>query len=243
MVLVHGAWHGPWCWTHVAGALDARGHSVEALCLPKHDRPGTRGRIWSTVRSYVDALAEVASTKQSPTLVGHSMGGYVVQRYLESNDAAHAVLVASVPSKGILGANLRAFRHRPTAALAAALLVDYSYFVRTEELVRDQFFTSDTSADVVATCYEQLQNESAIAINTMVVRRPRPKRVRTPVTVVAAKHDGIFTSDEQRELANAYGADPVVVDGGHDVMLDMHWPALVDTIDAAATRSVTGGRP
>ncbi|MDH3682230.1 MAG: alpha/beta hydrolase [Acidimicrobiia bacterium] len=139
------------------------------------------------------ALAEVASKKRSPVLVGHSMGGYIVQRYLESNNAAHAVLVASVPSNGILHANLRAIRHRPTAALMAAVLLDYSHFVRTEELVHEQFFAPDTPPDVVTACHRRLQNESAIAISTMAVRRPRPERVRTPVTVVAATHDGIFT--------------------------------------------------
>jgi pimeloyl-ACP methyl ester carboxylesterase len=35
--LVHGAWHGPWCWEHVQPELEARGHRVVAVDLPNED--------------------------------------------------------------------------------------------------------------------------------------------------------------------------------------------------------------
>ena len=35
-VLIHGAWHGGWCWEKVAPLLEARGHRVLAPDLPGH---------------------------------------------------------------------------------------------------------------------------------------------------------------------------------------------------------------
>ena len=37
-VLVHGAWHGAWCWDRVVAMLEVKGHTVEALDLPSHGR-------------------------------------------------------------------------------------------------------------------------------------------------------------------------------------------------------------
>lgn len=237
IVLVHGAWHGPWCWDQVGAALEERGHAVDAIALPGHGQPGTTGRLWKRISHYVDAVADaVESASAPPVLVGHSMGGYVVQRYLEAGRAACAVLVASSPHRGLLRANLRALRRRPKPVLLAALTADYRSFIRTDELVRSQFFTDRTPPEIVADCRRQLQNESAIALNEMALRPPRPQRVSTPVAVIGARHDQIFTVEEQQALAKAYGVEAEIIDGGHDVMLDTTWPALVAALDRIASQ-------
>ena len=35
-VLIHGAWHGGWCWEKVKPLLTAQGHQVVAPDLPGH---------------------------------------------------------------------------------------------------------------------------------------------------------------------------------------------------------------
>ena len=127
-------------------------------------------------------------------------------------------------------------RREPQTAIAAALLGDYSRYVRTEEQVRRLFFTDRTPAEVVADCHRHLQNESAFALATMMVRPPRPARVQVPVTVVGARYDAVFTVDEQHRLAGAYGVEARILDGGHDLMLDTTWPDLVSEIDDAVRR-------
>ena len=78
-----------------------------------------------------------------------------------------------------------------------------------------------TSAEAVAWTAERLQNESYPAYLSMALRWPRPGRASSPVTVVAAELDGVFTLAEQRALASAYGTDLVTLAGmGHDAMLD-----------------------
>lgn len=236
-VLVHGAWHGPWCWDDVAAALRESGHEVAVPTLPGHDRPGTSGRIWNRISQYlatVGAAAEAAS--DAPILVGHSMGGYVVQRHLEKNSARCGVLVASVPRRGTLAPNLRFMRKHPGPTLAGALLADYSRLVETDALVRELFFTADTPAAIVTQTRERLQNESALAVTTMAVRWPRPERVQTAVEVIGATGDDVFNMAEQRDLAAAYDAQPVFIEGGHDLMLDTCWPELVDALEAIASR-------
>ena len=244
IVLVHGAWHGPWCWVHVEGALKDRGHKVTSIALPGHDVPGRRDRIWNSIGQYVEALrAAVDACLDPPVLVGHSMGGYVVQRYLESADVEAAVLVASAPANGVLAANLRTLRRLPFRTIRAMLTADYIGLVDDPELVRGHFFTPATPGVVVDAVVERLQNESARAINTMVLRAPRTERVTTPVHVVAAAGDAIFTLDEQHALAAAYGTQAVVLDGGRDLMLDTSWPDLAEHIAGVADGTIRPPAP
>lgn len=237
IVLVHGAWHGPWCWDRITAELRDRGHTVRPVALPGHESKGRRERLWSTIGSYVRALERaVEHCDDPPVVVGHSMGGYVVQRYLEQHEAAAAVLVASVPRRGALPANLRLLARHPVVALRATLTADYYPLVATPALVRDLFFTADTPQGVVDDLASKLQNESAPAILTMLVRPPRPSQVLTPVHVIAGAADSIFTLREQRDLAAAYGTEAVVHPGGHDLMLDTAWPRLVEILDRVASR-------
>jgi pimeloyl-ACP methyl ester carboxylesterase len=77
-VLVHGAWHGAWCWEQVVPRLAARGHAVRAIDLPGHGSdptpPGAVG--WD---DYMGRMGEViAEVDEPPILVGHSLGGAVI---------------------------------------------------------------------------------------------------------------------------------------------------------------------
>src|SRR5437588_12900158 len=76
IVLVHGAWHGAWCWDRVVERLEARGREVVAIDLPGHgDDPGPLTDLHGDadrVRSVLDRL------DGDVLLVGHSYGGAVV---------------------------------------------------------------------------------------------------------------------------------------------------------------------
>jgi len=77
-VLLHGAWHGGWCWDGVIEALEKAGHTAEAPTLPGHgpedDRSGIR------FDDYVDGIVRVLERQTAPVvLVGHSSAGFLMQ--------------------------------------------------------------------------------------------------------------------------------------------------------------------
>lgn len=240
LVLVHGAWHGAWCWDGVAEDLRARGREVHAITLPFHDQPGDRSRIWATARSYVAKVADiVGELDRPPILAGHSMGGYVVQRYLESTtgsaSVAGAVLVASAPRRGVLGFTARSLRRRPARTLRALATLDLWPMV--DGIAPALFLGPGAPPASVDLLEAKLQNESYLASVAMLARWPKPQRITAPTLVIAAEHDAVFTLAEQRDLATALGTDLVVLPAGHDLMLDASAPALADhlaTWDPAA---------
>lgn len=79
-VLVHGAWHGGWCWRAVADLLRARGHRVFA---PTLTGLGERRHHLSRDISLATFVADVAGVMEAEELsdvilVGHSHGGAVI---------------------------------------------------------------------------------------------------------------------------------------------------------------------
>jgi pimeloyl-ACP methyl ester carboxylesterase len=77
-VLIHGAWHGGWCWYKVVALLEKQGHTVVAPDLPSHGRDKTPLSAVS-LQGYVDSVCKVIDAQREPViLVGHSMGGLMV---------------------------------------------------------------------------------------------------------------------------------------------------------------------
>jgi pimeloyl-ACP methyl ester carboxylesterase len=79
-VLVHGAWHGGWCWRAVVDVLSANGHRV---FTPTQTGLGERRHLLSreiTLDTFVDDLTNLIETEelQNIILVGHSFGGLAV---------------------------------------------------------------------------------------------------------------------------------------------------------------------
>jgi pimeloyl-ACP methyl ester carboxylesterase len=79
-VLVHGAWHGGWCWRRVADRLSAKGHYVVA---PTLSGVGERSHLPPDIINLTTQINDVAGEIKwkdldNIILVGHSYGGMVI---------------------------------------------------------------------------------------------------------------------------------------------------------------------
>ena len=106
-LLIHGSWHGAWCWRDLLPLLEAAGHTARAIDLPSHGDDGTPPED-VTLDGYAQAII---SAIEGPTiLVGHSMGGYPITAAAERAPDAirHLVyLCAYVPLTGLSLAEMR----------------------------------------------------------------------------------------------------------------------------------------
>jgi pimeloyl-ACP methyl ester carboxylesterase len=104
-VLVHGAWHGGWCWRRVADRLTARGHKV---FTPTLTGLGERSHLLRRDIGLATHVADVVNLirwerLEDLVLVGHSYAGFVISAAAEEVQPALAALVfldAFVPESG-----------------------------------------------------------------------------------------------------------------------------------------------
>src|SRR5437660_1682118 len=70
VVLVHGAWHGAWCWDGVVAELERAGISAATIDLP-----------FTGLDDDIAAARQLIESSGEPTVVlGHSYGGEVIGR-------------------------------------------------------------------------------------------------------------------------------------------------------------------
>ena len=185
--------------------MSLRGHGASSNSKPL---------LNCSVADFLEDLVCVADGLPStPVVVGHSQGGFVVQKYLESHGAPAAVLLASTPPQGAaagllrsVGSQLRVTAQQPWLSAKAVITGKTPPALEVNEArVRDVFFSSQTPEALVTRYMNRLQTElSARAFLDMVfLNLPKPHRVKTPVLVLGAQCDGSVTERELRATARA----------------------------------------
>ncbi len=230
-VLVHGAWHGAWCWDAVVPLLTARGHSVRAIDLPGHGRdpqpPGTVS--WD---DYMARMGEViAASTEPPILVGHSLGGAVITGAAErwpERIRALVYLCAMLPD-----ASDFMTRFQATSLLSGAMRPssDGSVMEVEPSAVRPAFYHDCTDADVArATSLLRPQPAGAFAMRFELA----PDSFgRVPRHYIECLQDRAIDIASQRAMHAKMPCTVHTLDASHSPFFSMPG-ALVDVLERAA---------
>lgn len=236
LLFVHGGCHSAWYWDE--GFLDYfadRGFRAVALSLRGHGGSSSGKSLHRcSMADFVDDVGTVADTMDaSVVLVGHSVGGFIVQRYLENRQSTAAVLMASLPPSGARGVSVRVIRRHPLVALRSNLSLRPEVVFKPP-LTRESLFSRNTPQEIVDACAERVESESlrAMWFDSM-FRLPNPLAVTTPMLVLGGADDGTITNDDVRATARAYQTEAELFPGmGHNMMLEPGWPAVAGRIES-----------
>jgi pimeloyl-ACP methyl ester carboxylesterase len=107
-VLVHGGWHGGWCWRKVASRLRASGHEV---FTPTLSGMGEREHLWTPdtgLETHTQDILNLLRFERlnDVILVGHSYGGSIITLVADRLPSQLAALVyvdAVIPENGLAG--------------------------------------------------------------------------------------------------------------------------------------------
>lgn len=196
-------------------AVSLRGHGAS-------ERPQDMRTV--PLRHYVhDVLQTITELPEPPVLVGHSMGGLVVQHVLERYPARAGVLVAPVPPDHGLDILASLARHRPWQVLR-------SLAFQPIHLDRGVLL-SDAVEDHVGQRYEERLDDDSPLVQFQLVAPRRSRPSRAPVLVVGAGADRVTPPHGAVRTARHYGTRAHLFRGlGHDLMLEADWKAPLDLI-------------
>ena len=225
LALIHGAWHGGWCWNLLVDELTRRGHRCLAPNLPGDEPTAT----WDT---YAEVVVAALAGVDDPVLVGHSTGALTIP--LVALRRPVKLLVYLCPSTPIA----TPLPNSPPSFHEGALDA-----LKIDEFGRD-WWPPD---DAVRYMYRRLDP----ALAKWAAARLRPDAnppggyplqapPRLPSRYIYASEDEIFTPESRRWVArNIFGVEPTEVQGGHFPMLES--PSdLADLLVASLQASVEG---
>lgn len=151
LVLIHGAWHGGWCWHKLSPLLLAAGHKVITPDLPGHgDNQTPPASV--TMDMYVRTVTDILDQLEEPAcLVGHSMGGIIITEAAERrSDKLEALvyLAAFLPRNGESLASLEQVNTYSSVPLNLVTSADGRTATVLEEKVVELFYHDCSPADI-----------------------------------------------------------------------------------------------
>ena len=235
LLFIHGTLHGAWCWdVHFLDYFAQHGYAAHAVNLRGHGNSEGREKLrWTRIADYVEDVANaVQQLPGSPILIGHSMGGFIIQKYLEKHAAPGAVLLSSPSPAGLLPAALKNARRHPLIFARVNLTLSLFPLVATPQLAREAFFSEEIPEDQLVAYWRQMQDDSYMAYLDMVaLDLPQPAKVKTPLLVLGAGWDNMLKPSEIEATARAYNTQSEIIpDVAHNSMLEPRWQAVAERI-------------
>jgi pimeloyl-ACP methyl ester carboxylesterase len=229
LLFVHGAYAGAWLWDkHYLPYFAKRGWDAVAFSLSGHGESEGRERLNGfSIRNYVQDLRElVASLPAPPVIIGHSMGGLVVQKFLEEAEVPGVVLMCSVPPHGLLGSTMSLLWSRPSVLFDLARIIGGSD--PQLDSIQEALFHQPVDRAVLHECFMFMQPESMRALWDMNgFDLPLPARMRRPPMLILGAGGDIIIPPALVEATGRALHCPVEIipNVGHALMLESDWKA------------------
>ena len=234
ILFVHGAFAGGWMWTETfMPFLAEAGYACHALSLRGHGGSAGHEHIdWHSVADYVDDVSKVVDWLGGDAiLIGHSMGGFVVQKFLERRPAKAVALVCSVPPQGLIASQFHLLLQKPELFLEINRIMGGNY--ADIQVVRDALFAQEVPDAMLEAWLSRMQAESHRAIwdmsmfslpNLLLMHRP-------PMLILGAEKDLLVPAFVVQATAHTYGLPDHIFRGmGHAVTHEKEWPLVAATL-------------
>jgi pimeloyl-ACP methyl ester carboxylesterase len=234
LLFVHGMFVGAWCWDEYFLPFFAEnGYHTVAFSLRGHaGSDGHAGIRWYSIADYVKDVEQVAGQLEAPpVLIGISMGGFIVQKYLETHPAPAAVLMASAPPNTVWPMAGRILLHNPWPLLSAILTFRTFHVVNTPQRVRQLLFSRELSEQQLLEIHAKLQDESFRAfLDLLGLTLVHPKRIKTPILVLGAEKDWALGPDAKGTARTYGGKVEMIPSVGHYMILEPDWKSAATPI-------------
>ncbi|MBM3827763.1 MAG: alpha/beta hydrolase [Actinobacteria bacterium] len=221
VVLVHGAWHGAWCWSALQAELDRRGVPSIAVDLPGHGAStAPLTDLHGDARCVADTLNVLRGRGvTNPVLVGHSYGGAVISHAASLHpEVAHLVYVAAFAlndGESVIGA-LMSFPPASVGLQAAMVDRDDGTSVLNPDLAGAVLYGNCQPVAAEA-AIARLSPQPTATITQAAQGSPRDT---IPSTFVVCDRDDAVHPAHQRLMAERC-TNTVVLDTDHSPFLSM----------------------
>ncbi|CAI2164563.1 19516_t:CDS:2 [Funneliformis geosporum] len=230
IIFIHGAAIAAWAWDNFCRLFSNKGHDCYAMSFrghgqstktPKKDKWWSLNVITNDVSAVTDAI--IARTGYKPVLVGHSLGGGVVQNYLKDNQ------------QKALSNSLLTVSNAPILAVLKAIFTLEPYAIIESPKYVKRATLSKAFPDSMTRKLQPKLEKASFVTGMFELLKPfvDPSIIKCPMIVIGAEEDKIFDIKgiSIKETAEAYGVEfDIIGAASHSIMLDLTWEDAADVI-------------
>ena len=200
-LLVHGAFHGAWCWRKTIAALEKRGHQAHAIDLPGQGDDATPVSEVTLESMAQRIVAEIGRLSGRIVLVGHSAGGMAISAAAEKAPERLEALIYVCAFLPRSGESLLAIEGRnPKEVVLKSTIVEDDGVSGTfaPDRIRDVLYHDCSATDVSESSARQRPQALAPFATPILLTAERFGRV--PRAYVECTEDRALTLDMQRDM-------------------------------------------
>jgi pimeloyl-ACP methyl ester carboxylesterase len=235
-VLVHGGFHGAWCWVKLVSELERLGHTAVAVDMPGH---GNRAEESASLAGYRDAILE--AIEPGDVLVAHSMGGFPTSVAADAaiDRVRHVVyLAAGLPIEGQPMSAAGAGRLSARESIAEPIDEGRRMRIRSDEAAIE-FFYHDCSPELARWACSKLTPQPVAPVLEP-ISIPRFWKAQLSRSLILCRQDRAAGGPDAVAASVArLGVDPLWIDTSHSPFLSQP-AACADLILKAIERPPIG---
>jgi pimeloyl-ACP methyl ester carboxylesterase len=226
IALVHGNFHGAWCWDLVRPELEGRGHRVYAIDLPITDPA-------AGAAEYANVIEDVLPPDCEPVIVGHSMGGLIIPLVATRRAVRRLIFLAALlPKPGISANDQRGLEPidalEPPSAVEWVDMGDNVWAIGPNTAT--ELFFYDVPSDVTRWALDRLRPQSYRILGEVTPLDAWPD---VPASSIVCRGDRSINPAWVRTAARErLGTEAVEIEGGHSPFLSRpaELAALIDSL-------------
>ncbi|MBU1093042.1 MAG: alpha/beta hydrolase [Firmicutes bacterium] len=237
LVFIHGAAGGAWYFESFLSYFSNKGFDCYAFSLRGHGKSDGYDELNTFgLDDYVDDLKSVINRlEEKPIVIGHSMGGAIVQKYLskDQDHLAGALLLASAEAGGISDDSpLGLFFSDSRGFLRSMRQMYPNQDLSLETLINETIFSNRFSTQELKEIRLKLTKESSkVKKDLLKPFMTGNEKIKIPIYVIGSLGDHIVTKDKTEKTAKAFGVEPIFIDDlCHFMTIDPDWEKAAEAI-------------
>lgn len=236
LLFVHGSYCGAWVWEqHFLPFFAEAGFHGAAISLRAHGKsPGIAIDLHGIVDYLNDIEAGARLFATPPVLIGHSLGGYLAQKYALRRQVAALVLFASPSLQGLWPAGRHIASRHPRLAFELWRLMMMGPRSVNPEVIASALFSPDMPVVDMLRMLPLLQRESfRVSVEASLPDFSRPPQMLPPTFVIGGADDAFVPqADLERAAAFWRGKLQLIDSLPHGAMMDPTWARAANPIKA-----------
>lgn len=234
LLFVHGSYCGAWIWERYFLPYFAKeGYSGAAISLRGHGKSqGIQSLDHFGIADFVEDIIEGTRLfDRAPILIGHSLGGYLCQRFALLRDVPGMVLLSAPSLKGFGASSQHILMNTPQLAIQLGLMMAFGPEYVDQEVLGRALFLGHISQEQREQMAALFQRESKRVMTEAYWPCWELPRKVPPTLVLGGDQDAFVPVSDFKQEAEIWQAELKILPGvPHAVMLDSCWSLVAGEI-------------